>query len=227
MDCSFELLEIPESGLLLFGWSLLGLSFLALWFWDFFGLFLLRFSLLCLAKHVCEAKLTDTVPIGDVAVRSAQLAICLEDVITWKTLLWLTLSLLKVVEITFCKHKISLVWIVFDWPSQDHGTLLELSDVLTLDKATLKLEFIQQVVPKIMLCKNSGISEYHQTVFSSCQCNIESSRIIEKTNSWSFIASNTRKKYEVLFSTLETIDGCHFNFLVKLRVELALLLHEI
>ena len=227
MDCSFELLKITESRLLLFGWSLLGLSFWALWLWDFLGLFLLRFCLLCLAKYISEAELTDTVSIWDVAVRSAELTICLEDVITWKTFLWLTLSLLKVVEITFGKHKISLVWIVFDWSSQDHGALLELSDVLTLDKTTLKLEFIQQIVPKIMLCKNSCISEDNQTVFGTCQCNIESPWIIEETDSWSFIAPNTRKKYEVLFSTLETIDGCHFNFFVKLRVELALLLHEV
>ena len=100
-----------------------------------------------MAKHIREAKLTDTVPVGDVTVRSAEFTICLENVITRKTLLWLTLSLLEVVEITLCEHKISLVWIVFDWSSQDHGTLLELSDVLTLNKATLKLEFIQQIVP--------------------------------------------------------------------------------
>lgn len=164
----------------------------------------LGLTLFCLTKHVSESKLTHPISIGYLTVSFTNLTARLKDIIilvccsslsticSWIILHSTLLALLKLTQITFCEHKVLLVWIVLHRSPKYHGTLLELHDVWSFYKATLELKFIKEIVPKIMFCKYSSISKDHQTIFSPCKSDIESSWIIQESNTWCFVASNTR-----------------------------------
>lgn len=134
--------------------------------------------LLRLPKHICESELADTVAIRDVAVSPTELTVRFKDIILREVLHWLAMLFLKIVEIGLCKHKVFLVWIVLDRSPQHHGALLKLSDVLTLDKATLEFELVEQIIPQIVLSKHSCITKDHKTVLSTCQSDVEAPWVV-------------------------------------------------
>ena len=205
---------------------------------DNFGLLFrpgwLGLGLLRLPEHVSEAELTNAVAVRDMAVRSAQLALGFEDIIALQILRsahhpdtgLLPLGLFEVAQVALSEDEVTLVRVVLDWPAQDHRALLELCDVLAFNKTALELELIEQVVPKIMLCQNSSISEDDESVLGPCQGHVQSAWVIQEADAGGFVAPYTREEDEVFLASLETVDRGNFNLLVKLWVELALLLHE-
>jgi len=149
-----------------------------------------RLSLL-LSKHISKSKLTHPVAIRNVWFRSTHLACCLIDIIL--NSLCLFLRFFKRRQSTFSEYKVSFVWVVLNRSSEDHVALLQRTDVRALDKARLEFKLVEEVVPQIMLREYSCITEDDQPVFRSGQCDIEATGIIQKTNSWGFIGSDTRE----------------------------------
>ena len=156
-----------------------------------------------LTKHVCEAKLTDSVPVGYLALCSAVITARLEDLVHISSLAFRSLlvqsttnylrhhtnasslsllSLIKGAQSAFGQDEVPFVRIVLDWPSENHVALLKRENVLTLDKAVLKLELIQQIIPEVVLGENSSISKDYETVLGTCERNIQSAWVIQKSD---------------------------------------------
>lgn len=75
------------------------------------------------------------------------------------------------------------------------------------------------------LAQDLWISQNHASVFSTSQCDVESTRIVQETDSLVVVASDTAEDDVVLLSSLERIDAGHLDVLVKLLLERAVKLH--
>ena len=69
------------------------------------------------------------------------------------------------------------------------------------------------------------VSKYDDTVFCTREGNVQSSRVIQKPNPLMLVAPDTAKDDVVLFATLERIHGSHFNLLVEVFLQRAIVLH--
>ena len=125
----------------------------------------------------------------------------------------------------FGKHKVSLVRVVFYWSSQNDVAVLQGRDIGTFNKRSLILILVQKVVPKVVLWEHLGVTKDYQAVFGSCECDIESPRVIQESNTWCLVTPDAWEQNEIFFSSLETIDRGNLNLFIKLRIELSMSLH--
>jgi hypothetical protein len=76
-----------------------------------------------------------------------------------------------------------------------------------------------------MFRKNFRIAKNHKAILCAGQSHIQTARIVQETNTWGFIASDTRKKNEVFLSALETVNRSDLDFLIELGIKLPRSLH--
>jgi hypothetical protein len=93
------------------------------------GLLLLSSSF-GLAEHISEAVLTHTMPVRNLTFSFAQVTRSFEEVILDHGLLILLgIGMVELGKGTFSENEVTLVWVVFDWSSEDHVALLELVNI--------------------------------------------------------------------------------------------------
>ena len=79
----------------------------------------------------------------------------------------------------------------------------------TFYKHPLFLVIVQQMIPQRLLRQNLGITNDDEPILRPCQCNVETSWILEEPNTLMFIGSSTRHDDVVFLTTLECIDTGH------------------
>src|SRR4051812_34552816 len=72
--------------------------------------------------------------------------------------------------------------------------------------------FVEQ--GRTYLAKNLWISENNHSIFCAGQCDIETSRVVQESNSLMFVASHAAENNVVFFTSLERVYTGHFNLLV-------------
>lgn len=77
------------------------------------------------------------------------------------------------------------------------------------------------------LAQNFRITENDNTIFRSGQSNVQSARIIQKTDALMFIASNATKNNIILLTALECIDTSDFNLFVQVFLQWPIELHVV
>ena len=77
------------------------------------------------------------------------------------------------------------------------------------------------------LAQHLGISEDDNTILRSCECNIQTPRIVQESNALMLIASHAAEDDIVLLTTLKGIHACDFDFFVKIFLESAVELHVV
>lgn len=76
------------------------------------------------------------------------------------------------------------------------------------------------------LAEDLGIAQNYQAVLGTSESDVESSRIVEETNSLVLVGAHARDNDVVLFTTLERIYTGDFDFFVKLLLQRSVELHE-
>ena len=64
------------------------------------------------------------------------------------------------------------------------------------------------------LAQNLGVTENDDTILRTSQSDVETPWIIQETNALVLVAPHTAEDDIILFTTLESVDASHFNFLV-------------
>lgn len=76
-----------------------------------------------------------------------------------------------------------------------------------------------------MLAQHSSIPENYHAVFRPCQRNVESTRIVQESDTRSLIRPNAWEQDKVFLSTLEAVYRCYLYLSIELSFKLALSLH--
>lgn len=89
------------------------------------------------------------------------------------------------------------------------------------------ISVIMSVVPshELYLGQKTGIAKYDQSILGTSECNIESPRVAQESDTLMFVASDTTENNVLLFSALESIDTCYLDLLVEFFAQRAMRLH--
>lgn len=75
------------------------------------------------------------------------------------------------------------------------------------------------------LAEHFRIAENNDSIFRTCESNVQTPRVVQKPNSLVLIAPDTTEDNVVFFTTLEGIHGCHLYFFVKVLLQRTIVLH--
>ena len=77
------------------------------------------------------------------------------------------------------------------------------------------------------LAQDLRIAKYDDSILCTCESDIQTTGVIEETDSLMFVASDTAENNVVLLSSLEGINTCDFDLLVQVLLHCAVELHII
>lgn len=95
----------------------------------------------------------------------------------------------------------------------------------SFDQYVLLFVVREQMVPQQLLGQHFRVANYYHSIFGSSESDIQTSWIVQETNTLMLISADTRQDNNVLLAALKSIDTSDLDLLVDLLVKRAAVLH--
>mmetsp|Transcript_13258 Transcript_13258/g.43698 ORF Transcript_13258/g.43698 Transcript_13258/m.43698 type:complete len:268 (-) Transcript_13258:1300-2103(-) len=89
------------------------------------------------------------------------------------------------------------------------------------------LDVDEQLVPQRLLREHFRVANHDEAVTSACHRHVQAARVVQEADSRVFVRANAGEDDEILLATLERIHGSHFEVLVELLSQHAILGHVV